>query len=167
MRSRFLVLIILTAAGCGEPQAGVPTATADVALLSDVLDGWQEGPTDGRLCLDPRVLQSKPAINGGGVYWSDSTLIELLRDTLVSIDTSGGFERLARQRKCAPTFGGIMIGLPRVKGDSAEIETGALIRAIGTYSRQEMRVHESLVRRGGHWLVVEQQRQFYPELSAR
>jgi hypothetical protein len=121
-------------------------------MLRAALVGWQEGPTDGRVCLDPRVLPTDTATVTARPVWADAVLAALLTDTLVALDSTAVPTRDTGRRACAPTRGHprISIGLPSERGDSVDIETEGRDPAAGAAMRTKL----VLGRVNGRWVIV-------------
>ena len=149
-RAAARVVGALTLASCTGAAAGVG---AQPAVLRGALLDWQEGPTDGRVCLDPHVLPPAGDSPAPRARWADSVLAALLADSLVALDTTAAARRFPGQRACAPAPGHprVALGRPRVRGDSADIETAAWTPAAAGASARETRIPAVLARRGARW----------------
>jgi hypothetical protein len=131
-----------------------PAAAADPAVLLAAMWYWQEGPTDGRVCLEPRALAA-PDAAGPAPRWADSVLAALLADTLVALDTTSGAAG-AGCRACAPepSHPRVTFGVPRVRGDTADLEMAAYAPAAGARPPRADRFPTVLSRRAGQWYFV-------------
>jgi hypothetical protein len=49
---------------------GARRVDADIAVVRAALAGWQEGPTDGRLCVDPHVLPDSGGADASPARWA-------------------------------------------------------------------------------------------------
>lgn len=56
LHRRIATLLALSASSSPPPTRHY--ATVDPAMIRASLYFWQEGPTDGRVCLDPNVLSN-------------------------------------------------------------------------------------------------------------
>lgn len=151
---RFASLATLTLLAACRPARQPGAVVADPAVLRGALRDWQEGPTDGRVCLDPRVL----AAAGDTVpprRWAESVLAALLTDTLVALDTSAAPRGNPTQRACAssPQRPRIALGMPVVRGDSAVMVTAAFPGDRGAAPASELRLPVILGRRGSSWYI--------------
>ena len=147
----FTIVALLTACGSARPPE---TAVADSAVLRSALWDWQEGPTDGCICLDPWVLAG-PGDTGPPRRWAESVLAALLADTLVALDTSAAPRRAPTQQACAssPDRPRISLGMPLLQGDSAVIVTAAFPTSRASDPARELRLPVVLGRRGTSWYV--------------
>jgi hypothetical protein len=149
-------LVLLIAVGCHAAAPPGAVASADASVLQVVLSDWQEGPTDGRICLDPLVLLPEVTQSSRRPRWSDSVLRVLLHDTLVAIDTSAAAVRLAGARDCASTRAHprIALGVPHVRNDSVDVESEAIVADDSTSRGGRLRVSTVLSRMKSRWVIV-------------
>jgi hypothetical protein len=138
---------VLIACAKGERAAERPIVVADPAVLKAYLTTWHEGPTDGRVCFDPLVYERLGATRLRP-RWSDSVLQALQVDPLVSIDTSRT-RPAGASRMCVPSdnLARVSISVPRVRGDSADIESEASHDSSG-FSILRIRFSATLQRSG-------------------
>ena len=87
---------------------------------------------------------------------ADSVLTALLADSRIALDSTGAGGRYAQHRQCAPTrvHSRIALGVPRVHGDTADIQTAASVPASATESAFVHRGRTVLAHVHGHWAVV-------------
>ena len=153
------VALVVTAIACGAPADHPAHVAIDPALLHAILAGWQEGPTDGRVCLDPRVLEHPSQAGGIPTRWSDEALAVLLADDRVALDTARASTRAGR-RTCTPTRAHprISLAVPVLRSDSAIVTTAAFAPATVADTAFTLWVTTTLVReRTGRWRVVDTQ----------
>lgn len=99
LRVRLLAFLLWFAA-CAQPPS-VRFVESDPEVLRGVLASWQEGPTDGNLCLDQRVLAQSGRVLGA-VRWAPQLLESLSTDPRISIDTSHFPLPTTALRGCGP-----------------------------------------------------------------
>ena len=153
------IALAVTVIACGVPAAHPATIASDPTLLHAVLAGWQEGPTDGGVCLDPRVLEQPSQVRGIPTWWSDGVLAVLLADDRVALDSARASTR-ASTRTCTPTRAHprISLGVPVLRSDSAIVATAAFAPATVADTAFTLWVTTTLVReRTGRWRVVDNQ----------
>jgi hypothetical protein len=146
-----------TALACREPSTRYERTGGDPVVLQRVLDGWHEGPTDGRVCLDPQVLKQPPARGNAAMAWSDAVLAVLLVDNRVALDTSRG-STARRTPGCAPTRTTplVSLGMPVIQKDTAWVASAASIPATGTDTGFTLRITTRLERdKTGSWRVID------------
>ena len=165
-RARLIsVLCALSASGCAELRDDTRAVMTDAAILqAEVRDDWQEGPTDGTVCLDPRVLTDENTGALGASRWAPAVLSALQMDTLVAIDTTVGAMYLDGARACAPRGGkpSIRMGVPSVRGDSAELAVYAYWPATTDDAGWRFPLSVVLARRSGRWVVVRHPGEEFP-----
>ncbi len=155
LRARLMAMVSFSL-GCGTSPAIVTQRDADPAVLQGALGDWQEGPTDGRICLDPRVLPALGATDTIRERWADAVLEALLMDSFVAVDTTVAPRSKRRQRACTPTRSKprIVVGRPQLRGDSADIETAVWEPVAGTDSGTYWRLPVVLARHGERWEIA-------------
>jgi hypothetical protein len=152
---RVIIFLAVAIASCAPDPASTPSsAVADVAILRAALFGWQEGPTDGRICLDPRVLRMSSDTVGPALRWAPAVLSDILRDTLIAIDSTVRPLYLPGARACTPTIHRprIAIGIPVLAGDSAVMLSAAFDADSVLFPRDERQWLMVLRMRDGEWL---------------
>lgn len=157
-RRRALVTASLAgalAAACAAEQR----ATGDTALLRVALDDWQEGPTDGRVCLDARAVPA--GASAPGDRWADSVLTVLLADPGIALDTTNGPVEGPRGapdvRHCGLPGARwvVALGEPQRRGDTADVATTARLAAHGIDTAHAGSNRLRLARVGGRWAIVD------------
>ena len=130
------------------------TATADVVLLRAAVADWQEGPTDGRVCLDARVLDAPDS--GRVVYWATPILTALLADTLIAVDSSTLPSAHPPLRYCVPSLGRprIACGIPHVHDHVVDIRMNAWAPASGSDTSLHVPSSVTLAWRFHGWRVI-------------
>src|SRR6185312_8769260 len=104
MRMRMYTVHVGLLVGVVSCRSNPPDATADPAILRGALQDWQEGLTDGRVCLDSRVLPSDSTHSGAPPQrWADSVVAPLMSDTRIALDSTTGTPIRPNSRLCAPT----------------------------------------------------------------
>ena len=100
--------------------------TADVTVLRAAIADWQEGPTDGRVCLDARVLRNA-APREPVTYWAVKILDSLLVDTLIAVDESTLPTNHHALRRCLPSrqTPRVAFGVPQARQDSIYVAMNA------------------------------------------
>ena len=142
---------------CAAAPAGERVAAETPAILQATLkQDWQEGPTDGRVCLDPRILSATGAPDTVPVLWEPAVLATLLSDTLVSIDTSIAGLRTGAPRACAPRRGmaSIKFGQPLLRGDTAMLSSTAWWPASANDAEWRLVRYVTLARDSSVWRIV-------------
>lgn len=153
------IALAATVLACGVPAAHRAPAVSDPTLLRAVLAGWQEGPTDGKICLDPRVLERSSQARGTARWWSDEVLEVLLADDQVALDSARAATR-GRPRTCTPTrmHPRISLGVPVLRSDSAIVATAVFAPATVADTALTLWITTTLVRdTTGRWRVVDDQ----------
>ena len=157
-RTAFVIaLCALTSLGCTEPHAARPVMQTDAAILrAAIRDDWQEGLTDGTVCVDPRVLREPSSVDTLTMQWAPGVLFALQADTLISIDTTMGPIYTHGARACAPRRGrpSIRLGVPFIRGDSADLSVYAFWPASQNDAGWSFPMSSVLVRRGGQWALA-------------
>ena len=78
MQRALLAMIVSCGLGCGPSSPVATQRDADPAVLRGALSDWQEGPTDGRICLALRVCRRPtrlaPSRSVGPVSYTHLTL---------------------------------------------------------------------------------------------
>lgn len=156
MQRKLLALIVTCGLGCGTASPSVTERDADPAVLRGALADWQEGPTDGRICLDLRVLPAVDATDTTREHWSNRVVEALLSDTFIAVDTTAVPRSTPQQRACAPTplTPRIVVGRPHMLGDSAEVETAVWEPVAGSDSGTYSRYPVMLARQGERWHIA-------------
>ena len=156
MQRALLAMIVSCGLGCGPSSPVATQLDADPAVLRGALSDWQEGPTDGRICLALRVLPASDATGAFQERWSNAVIEALLMDTLISVDTTAAPRTSARQRVCTPTDKQprIVLGRPHIRGDSADAETAAWEPVAGSDSGAFRRYLVVLARQGERWEIA-------------
>ena len=152
-----LTALVLAIWACGDRSTGVVKLPADPRLLRTILHTWQEGPTDGRICLDPRVLAlGDSAAAQPPREWADSVLRALQADTMIAIDTSVT-RRADASRACVPTrdHPRISLSMPRFRGDSATVESQALLDSAPGIGASRVLDSAVLRRSGRNWIFAQ------------
>ena len=157
----FLVAVV----GCHRSTSKSRDATTDPAILRGALSDWQEGPTDGRVCLDPRVLPAD-STSQPSRRWADTVLAALLSDTLVAVDSTIASPSNVQTRLCAPTgeHARISLGFPLTRGDSIDIVTQASLPTTVTGSARDLRIGSVLTRVGTRWVIARRRGQQFQSL---
>jgi hypothetical protein len=90
------------------------------------------------------------------MFWAEPVLCALLANSLVALDSTGAGGRYAHHRVCAPTrfHPTIRLGIPRVRGDTADIQMAASVPASATDSAFVHRGRTVLARVHRRWMVV-------------
>jgi len=150
-----MVLAFAAVSACMDPSP-VRQVSADPAVLRAALGDWQEGPTDGRICLDPRALATDTA-ETGRARWTDAVLAALSTDTLIALDSSPGPLPRQFRRTCAPgrDMPAVAVGMPTIRGDSADITTAAFLPQTSTERARSMPSRIILVRQRGEWRIAD------------
>lgn len=152
MRLHFCPSIVALTVAC---HTSAPHETADVTVLRAALADWQEGPTDGHVCLDARVLRN--ATSGVPVtYWAVPILDSLLADTLIAIDQSTlppGHQALRRCLRShqAPR---VALGIPQARQDSVYIAMNAWVPSNSSDSSAFFESPVTLARQEHGWRVI-------------
>lgn len=160
-------LCALLPLGCNEPQDGRIVLRTDAAILrAEIRDDWQEGPTDGTVCVDPRVLRNAAPGDTVTMTWAPDVLSALQADTLISIDTTVGPIYTPDARTCAPRRGkpSIRMGVPSVRGDSSDLSVYASWPASPNDAGWRFPMTSVLARRGGQWALARHPGQEFPVL---
>jgi hypothetical protein len=138
-------------------QAPVPEA----AILRAAISDWQEGPTDGRICLDARILPpSADRPPASGPVWGSAILDALLADTLVAL-ALGTLPASGAYRVCSPsrTLPRLSMSRPvRTRGDyivTSAAENPAESSDKGDRLARPFRVRTLIGRRAGRWIVLD------------
>lgn len=132
----------------------IATARADVALLRVAIADWQEGPTDGSVCLDSHVLTLDASAHAPRQSWSPDVLKALLTDERIAVANSPDAPTWARRCTSRRFHPRIAIGVPMVRGDTAEVATAAFGVATATDSAHTLRERMILVRTRGKWVIT-------------
>ena len=156
LQRALLAVIVSCGLGCGPTSPLVAQRDADPAVLRGALSDWQEGPTDGRICLDLRLLPASDATDSIDERWSNAVIEALLMDTFVAVDTTAVPRTTPRQQACTPTRHKprIVVGRPQMRGDSADIETAVWEPVAGSDSGTYWRFPVVLARQGERWEIA-------------
>ena len=136
-------------------HASAPQETADVAVVRAAVADWQEGPTDGHVCLDARVLRNAPR-GEPSAYWASAMLDSLLADSLIAVDQST-LPRSARPlRSCRPsrTRPRVAIGVPQARHDSIHIAMNAWVPSHASDTSALFDSPVTLTRQAHGWRVA-------------
>lgn len=148
--------LVAAVIGCTPRSDRQSRIVSDPIMLRAALSGWQEGPTDGRLCLDPLVLEPS-STRRASAFWSDTVLAVLLGDSRVALDSSRAPSRTG-VRACAPTRTHPRLSLapPVFQRETAIVESAASTPATGADSAFTLRITTRLVhdRMNSRWTVV-------------
>lgn len=126
-QQHWTIATLFVLGACSSPAPAHRYAVADPAMIHAALYFWQEGPTDGRVCLDPYAFSNDIRRAAEPAEWEDTVLTAVLRDTLVALDSTRKMSRQITARRCAPTADHprISVGLPVSRHDSVEMQLGA------------------------------------------
>jgi hypothetical protein len=137
-------------------QAPVPEA----AILRAAIADWQEGPTDGRICLDARMLPpNADRPSASSPVWRAALLEAVLADPSVAI-ARGTLATASPYRVCSPsrTLPRLSVSRPvRARGGfmvTAAVEYPSRSFASGERLARPFRVRVLIARRSGRWMVV-------------
>jgi hypothetical protein len=155
-RPHWCLASLFTLCACSLQGPAHRYAFADPAAIRAALYFWQEGPTDGRVCLDPYALSSDTIQVADGAEWSDTVLTAVLRDTLVALDSTRETSRQITARKCAPSADHprISVGVPVRHGDGVELELGAWAPPTSAAPAHQNRNTVVLARVESQWRLV-------------
>lgn len=87
-RPHWCAVALLVVAACSSPAPLNRYAFADPAMIHAALYFWQEGPTDGRVCLEPYLLSNDTLRTAEEAEWADTVLTAVLGDTLIALDST-------------------------------------------------------------------------------
>lgn len=164
MRSQRWIVASVLLVGCrSAPQR----ARADGAVLRAAIADWQEGPTDGRVCLDARVLRPSTAGRATAVYWASGMLDSLLSDPLIAVDRSTLPIGDVARRYCVPSHkrARIALGRPERRGDSARVDMSAWIPASESDTAVVVESPVVLVRQAATWHITSHPAQHFQILE--
>ena len=148
-------------------HAAAPHDTADLAVVRAAIADWQEGPTDGHVCLDARVLRNA-AGRQPATYWASAMLDSLLADSLIAVDQSTLPPNAPSLRSCLPSREGLRVafGVPQVRLDSVHIAMSAWVPSHGSDTSALFDSPVTLTRQLLGWQVVAHPTQHF-EIPAR
>lgn len=150
------LVTLFVVAACATPVPPHHYASVDPTMIHAALYFWQEGPTDGRVCLDPDVLSNDTLGTAGREEWADTVLTGVLGDTLIALDSTHEMSQHMSAPRCAPTADHprISVGLPVSRGDSVEMQLGAWAPSTSTEPSHRYRNTVVLARVGSRWRMV-------------
>jgi len=152
---RCLAALVVLAA-CAPPAPSHRYASVDPTMIHAALYFWQEGPTDGRVCLDPDVFSADTLGTAEREEWAETVLTAVLGDTLIALDSTINMSQRISAPRCAPTaeHPRISVGLPVSRGDSLEIQLGAWVPATRSEPAHQYRNTVVLARIDSEWRTV-------------
>jgi hypothetical protein len=95
--------VVAAHAGGAQRQRAAWASTEPSILRAELRDEWQEGPTDGSICFDPRALSAPRKRPAQPMFWDERVPSALLADSRVALDSTGAGGRYSHDRQCAPT----------------------------------------------------------------
>ena len=155
MHHRCLAALVVLAA-CAPPVPSHRYASVDPTMIHAALYFWQEGPTDGRVCLDPDVLSADTLGTTERKEWAETVLSAVLGDTLIALDSTINMSQRISAPRCAPTaeHPRISVGLPVSRGDGLEMQLGAWVPATRSEPAHQYRNTIVLARIDSEWRMV-------------
>jgi len=87
-RLHWCLATLFVLAACSSPAPTHRYASVDPTIVHAALYFWQEGPTDGRVCLDPEVLSNDTLDTAERAELADTVLTAVLGDTLIALDST-------------------------------------------------------------------------------
>jgi len=155
-RLHWCLVTLFVLAACAKPVPSHRYASVDPTMIRAALYFWQEGPTDGRVCLDPDVLSNDTLGPAEREEWADTVLTAVLGDTLIALDSTIEVSQHMSAPRCAPTADHprISVGLPVSRGDSVEMQLGAWAPSTSTEPTHQNRNTVVLARVHSEWRTV-------------
>ena len=155
-RLHWCLVTLFVLAACAKPVPSHRYASVDPTMIRAALYFWQEGPTDGRVCLDPDVLSNDTPGPAEREEWADTVLTAVLGDTFIALDSTIEVSQHMSAPRCAPTADHprISVGLPVSRGDSVEMQLGAWAPSTSTEAAHQNRNTVVLARVHSEWRTV-------------
>jgi len=155
-RLHWCLATLFVLAACSSPAPTHPYASVDPTIIHAALYFWQEGPTDGRVCLDPKVLSNDTLDTAERAEWAATVLTAVLGDTLIALDRTRDMSQRIIARRCAPDADHprISVGVPVSRGDSLEMRLAAWAPATSTQPAHQYRNTVVLARVDSEWRLV-------------
>lgn len=150
------VVTLFVLAACATPVPSHRYASVDPTRIHAALYFWQEGPTDGRVCLDPDVLSNDTLGTAEREEWADTVFTAVLGDTLIALDSTIEVSQHMSAPRCAPTADHprISVGLPVSRGDSVEMQLDAWAPSTSTEPAHQNSNTVVLARVDSAWRTV-------------
>lgn len=132
----------------------------ETEILRAAIGDWQEGPTDGRICLDARVLSADAEHpRASAPVWPSAILDAVLADSMIAI-ARGTLRASERYRACSPSRTRPQLALSRpIRAHGgfvvvSAIQYGAESRSEGEEPARPIRIRALIGLRAGRWTVL-------------